>query len=116
MRTTAKHRKGENADREMLFGLMPLYILHRASIEPVFSSAIVEQLHRHGLRLSVRSISQVLAALRRKGYLVLAPVPTGSHSQRVYRATRRGHIAIRHATERLQALYLKDATAASERS
>ena len=70
-------------DREALFGLLPLYILHRASIEPVFSSAIVEQLRRHGLQLSVRSISQVLAGLRRKGYLAPASVPTESHSQKV---------------------------------
>jgi len=66
VRTTAKQRKSGTGDREALFGLLPLYILHRASIEPVFSSTIVEQLRRHGLQLSARSISQVLAGLRRK--------------------------------------------------
>ena len=115
MRTTAKQRKSGTGDREALFGLLPLYILHRASIEPVFSSTIVEQLRRHGLQLSARSISQVLAGLRRKGYLAPASVPTESHSQKAYRATRRGYVAIRHATKSLKALYSKDALAASDR-
>jgi DNA-binding PadR family transcriptional regulator len=84
--------------------LIRLYILHRAAMEPVFSLGMTEKLDRHGLKLSTGSVSQILRGLERKGYLVATTASNGRQRQKLYRATRRGRVAIEQAEDGIREL------------
>ena len=50
-------------------GLIRLHILHHASKEPIFGLGIIEELGRHGYRLSPGTLYPLLHGLEREGYL-----------------------------------------------
>src|SRR5260370_41152156 len=70
-------------DKNLDWGLIRLYILHRAATEPVLGLGKVEELTLHGFKLSVVSICQALRGLERKRYLMSAIVPSASVSQQL---------------------------------
>ena len=55
--------------RGLYSGLIKLHILHHAVKEPIFGFGIIEELGRHGYRLSPGTIYPLLHGLEKKGYL-----------------------------------------------
>src|SRR5260370_15663445 len=86
------------------WGLIPLYILHRAAIEPACDLGITEKLNLHGLKLSTGSVSRILRDLERKGYLVSASLPNGRQSHKTYRMTSRGRIVTNQVSQKVREL------------
>ena len=86
------------------WGLIPLYILHRAAIEPVFILGIAEQLNCHGVKLSTGSVSQILRSLEGKGYLESASLSNGSQAHKTYRMTSRGRLVTKQARQKVREL------------
>jgi PadR family transcriptional regulator, regulatory protein PadR len=97
----------EIEDKDIHWGLIRIYILHRAAIEPIFSLGIVERLDRHGLKLSTGYVSQILRGLEGKGYLVSTSVADGPQSHKMYRTTGRGRLAIKKARNKVRDLFAK---------
>ncbi len=93
---------GRTVIEDLDWGLIPLYILHRAAIEPVFGLGIAEKLNCHGLKLSTGSVSQILRGLEGKGYLVSASLPKARQSYRIYRMTNRGRLVAKQAREKVR--------------
>ena len=93
------------ADQDIDSGLIRIYILYRAAIEPISSLEIVEMLERHGFRFSVGSVSQILRVLEKKGYLVSTGEP------KTYRLTGRGRLVITQARKKVRQLLRDGKTA-----
>ena len=56
-------------DRDLYSGLMRLHILHHAAAGPVFGLGMVEELARHGYRISPGTLYPLLHGLEKKGYI-----------------------------------------------
>src|SRR5205814_7478556 len=57
------------ADRDLYSGLIRLHVLHHAAEEPIFGLGMIEELGRHGYRISPGSLYPLLHGLEKKGYL-----------------------------------------------
>jgi DNA-binding PadR family transcriptional regulator len=92
-------------DRSLYSGLIRLHILHHACQEPVFVLGMIEELARHGYKLSPGTVYPLLHGLEREGYLRSSSVGQGGRARRVYRATRCGRRALRDAREKVRQLF-----------
>src|SRR5689334_8020500 len=55
--------------RELYSGLIRLHILYHACEEPIFGLGIMEELARHGHKVSAGTLYPMLHSMERKGYL-----------------------------------------------
>jgi len=92
-------------DKDLYSGLIRLHILHHAAEEPIFGLEMMEELGRHGYRLSAGTLYPILHGLERKGYLRSKPERVGGRIRRMYRATAAGRRALAGATERVRELF-----------
>lgn len=92
-------------DKDLYSGLIRLHILHHAVEEPIFGLEMIEELGRHGYRLSAGTLYPILHGLERKGYLRSKQERAGGRVRRVYRATPAGQRALAGATERVRELF-----------
>lgn len=92
-------------DRELYGGLIRLHILHHAAREPIFGLAMIEELGRHGYRLSAGTLYPILHALEAKGYLRSREERTGKSARRLYQATPAGRRALERAKEKVRELF-----------
>ena len=92
-------------DRDLFAGLIRLHVLHHAAKEPVYGLAMIEELGRHGYRLSPGTLYPVLHGLEAKGYLRSREERIGRTVRRLYRATPRGKRALAAAREKVRELF-----------
>jgi DNA-binding PadR family transcriptional regulator len=57
-------------ERYLYVGLIRLHILHHAAEEPIYGLGMIEELSRHGYKLSAGTLYPLLHGLEKKGYLV----------------------------------------------
>lgn len=88
--------------RDLYSGLMRLHILHHASEGPVFGLGLLEELGRHGYRISPGTLYPLLHGLERKGYIQAKEQRNGKSLRRVYRATPQGRKALRAAKRKVR--------------
>jgi DNA-binding PadR family transcriptional regulator len=87
-------------------GLIRLHVLHHAVAEPpIFGLGIIEELGRHGYKLSPGTMYPILHGLEQKGYLRSKVEREGKRRRRVYRATARGRFALEAAREKVRELF-----------
>jgi len=86
-------------------GLIRLHILHHAAQQPIFGLGIIEELGRHGYRLSAGTLYPLLHGLEREGYLRSFEQRNGRHARRLYKATPRGRRALREAKSKVHELF-----------
>jgi PadR family transcriptional regulator PadR len=89
--------------RDLDLGLIRLYILHRAAMEPILARGITADLHRHGFSLSPGSAARILRVLEEKGYLACR------QSEKSYTTTASGRLAIDLAAVNLRTLFARGA-------
>jgi len=95
-----------DADHQELYsGLIRLHILHHAVEEPIFGLGIIEELGRHGYKLSPGTIYPILHGLEHKGYVRSTEERAGKTARRVYRATAKGRKALAAAKEKVRELF-----------
>jgi DNA-binding PadR family transcriptional regulator len=80
--------------QELYSGLIRVHILHHACHEPVFGFGMIEELRRHGYRLSPGTLYPLLHGMEKRGYLRSHAVRAGRSMRRVYRATAAGRKAL----------------------
>lgn len=90
---------------EFYSGLIRLHILHHAVHEPIFGSGIMEELGRHGYKLSAGTLYPLLHGLETKGYLRSCGKRSGRRARRFYRATPAGKRALAAAKEKVRELF-----------
>jgi DNA-binding PadR family transcriptional regulator len=100
-----------NDDKDLYSGLIRLHILHHASKGPVFGLWFIEELGRHGYRISPGTLYPLLHGLEEKGYLRSTTEREGKRSRRLYEATPMGRKALATARQKVSELFgelLKD--------
>src|ERR1051326_3231700 len=96
---------GRSDDRDLYSGLIRLHVLHHAAEEPIWGLGMIEELARHGYRISPGSLYPLLHGLEKRGYLKAAEVRNGKSLRRVYRATPLGRKALGAAKEKVRELF-----------
>jgi DNA-binding PadR family transcriptional regulator len=92
--------------RELLAGLVRLHVLHHAvEGEAIYGRSMIEELGRHGYRLSPGTLYPMLHSLERRGYLISTRQRLGRTFRRVYRATPLGHAAMTLARAKVRELF-----------
>ena len=92
-------------ERFLYAGLIRLHVLHHATKEPVYGLAMIEELGRHGYKLSAGTMYPILHGLEERGYLVSIEERVGSTARRVYRATPAGAQALSAAKLKVRELF-----------
>lgn len=91
--------------REFYSSLIRLHILHHAVQEPIFGLGIIEELARHGYKLSAGTLYPMLHDMERKGYLSSVEERSGRQLRKLYRATPLGKAMLEEAKEKVQELF-----------
>jgi PadR family transcriptional regulator, regulatory protein PadR len=92
-------------DRNLYTGLIRLHILHHAAEGPIFGQAMIDELSRHGYRLSAGTLYPILHGMERLGYLRSQAIQKNGRSRRMYRATAAGRKALVVARQRVRELF-----------
>jgi len=92
------------SDKELYSGMIRLHILYHASRGPIFGFWIIEELGRHGYKLSPGTLYPILHALERKGYLRSSEKREGRQLRRLYKATSAGRKALAAAKIKVREL------------
>jgi DNA-binding PadR family transcriptional regulator len=101
-----RYRSSTTTEGQDLYaGLIRLHILHHAAHEAIFGLAIIEELGRHGYKLSAGTIYPILHGLERKGYLRSTKERNGKTFRRIYRATPKGRKALEAAKDKVRELF-----------
>jgi PadR family transcriptional regulator, regulatory protein PadR len=94
------------ADNRFLYaGLIRLHVMHHAVKEPVFGLAMIEELARHGYKLSAGTLYPILHGLEERGFLTSTEERSGSITRRIYRATPLGEEALAAAKVKVRELF-----------
>ncbi|MGZ8494342.1 MAG: PadR family transcriptional regulator [Candidatus Binatia bacterium] len=105
MQKSKKPEHQDRRDQDLYGGLIRLHILHHASKEPVFGLWFIEELGRHGYKLSPGTLYPLLHGLERKGYLRSSNERSGKSSRRMYQATLLGRKALAVARQKVSELF-----------
>ncbi len=105
MSKTKSDSNGLPADRDLYSGLIRLHVLHHASEEPIFGLGMIEELGRHGYRISPGSLYPLLHGLEKKGYLRSRQQRNGRSLRKVYRATALGRKALEVSKIKVRELF-----------
>lgn len=89
---------------DLLAGLVRLHVLHHAAQHPVYGQWMIDELARHGYRLSPGTLYPMLSKMQRDGYLTSETERAGRTSRRFYTITEKGREELAVARVRLQEL------------
>ncbi|UXN67861.1 PadR family transcriptional regulator (plasmid) [Devosia neptuniae] len=90
--------------QDLLSGLIRLHVLHHAVEDEVYGQWMIEELGRHGYRLSAGTLYPMLRSMEKKGYLTSEERHVGRSIRRVYRATPLGRDALEMARGKVREL------------
>lgn len=90
--------------RELYSGLIRLHVLHHAVEGPIFGLGMIEELARHGYKVSPGMFYPLLHSMEKKG-LLRSSRQNRRNERRVYRATSEGRKALALAKNRVQELF-----------
>lgn len=105
MSNTKAEQERLAADRDLYNGLIRLHVLHHAAEEPIFGLGMMQELERHGYRISPGSLYPLLHGLEKKGYLQASLTRNGKSLRKVYRATPLGKKALLAAKSKVRELF-----------
>ena len=90
--------------RDLFLGFVKLHILHHAGREPVYGLWLIEELGRHGYRLSPGTLYPILHGLEQEQLLACETRVVEGKSRKYYRLTGAGRIALREARNKAREL------------
>lgn len=91
-------------DQDLLSGLIRIHILYHACKESIFGLGMIEELQRHGYKMSAGTLYPMLHGLEARGLLRSRKMRLGRRSRRVYRATASGRRALVKARAKVRLL------------
>lgn len=109
-------RRNGPARQELFSGLIRLHVLYHACEGPIFGLGMIEELARHGYRLSPGTMYPLLRGLERKRLLRSERKLVDGRIRCLYRATPAGRRALAVAKQRVGELFgelFEDETIAS---
>ncbi|MBE0703294.1 MAG: helix-turn-helix transcriptional regulator [Afipia sp.] len=88
--------------QELFAGFVRLHVLHHAAEGDLYGQWMIEELGRHGYKLSPGTLYPMLHSMEKKGYLTSRKEQMGRTFRRVYRATPLGLDALKIARVRVR--------------
>src|SRR5439155_2085830 len=76
--------------KDLLSGFIRLHILHHAAEHEIYGQWIIDELARHGYKLSPGTLYPLLNAMEQRGYLKSRKQREGRTARKLYRATALG--------------------------
>ncbi len=92
-------------ERKLYCGLIRIHILYHASQDEVFGLGMIEELARHGYKLSPGTLYPILHGLEEGGLLRSRERPWDGRIRRTYRTTASGRKALDSATQKIRDLF-----------
>ena len=105
MRRADSNAEPSPNSQDLYSGLIRIHILFHACEGPIFGLGMIEELSRHGYRMSPGTLYPLLHNLEKKGLLRSREVRAGRWLRREYRATAAGYKALRTAKRRVHELF-----------
>jgi PadR family transcriptional regulator PadR len=90
--------------RSLFLGFIKLHILYHAGQGPVYGLWLIEELARHGYKLSPGTLYPILHSLEEQGYLVSEKQIVEGKVRRYYRLTPQGAAALAEARQKVAEL------------
>src|SRR4051812_33236165 len=90
--------------REFLLAFWKIHILYHAEDGGVYGQWMVEELHRHGYRISPGTLYPMLSRMKQRGWIKAAE-PSRAKAARIYRLTPRGREVLKRIRRSLDELY-----------
>jgi PadR family transcriptional regulator len=91
--------------QRLITGLIRLHVLHHAVKERIHGNWMLEELARHGYKLSAGTMYPLLHGLERDGYLTSQMLKNDGRRRRVYRATAYGRAALKECRAKIRELF-----------
>ncbi len=101
--TTSKERLDDS--RQLYSGLIRLHILHHAGEGEIFGLGMIEELARHGYKLSPGTLYPILHGLEKDDLLRSGEICVRGKIRRVYRITAEGQRVLSRAKEKVRELF-----------
>jgi DNA-binding PadR family transcriptional regulator len=92
-------------DREIRLALWKLHILHHATRRPVYGLWLLEELARHGHRLSPGTLYPALARMEKNGWLARTGDTAHARARRTFRTTSEGRRVLKMLRREVTELY-----------
>jgi DNA-binding PadR family transcriptional regulator len=96
-----KFDKEDMKYKDLLTGFIRLHILHHAAEHEIYGQWMIEELARHGYKLSPGTLYPLLHGMERKGYLRSRKEHPGRTARTLYRATPLGKRGLALAKSRV---------------
>jgi len=96
---------GDDLLKHFFGGFVRLHILHHAVLEPIYGVEMIEELGRHGYKLSPGTLYPILHDLAESGYLTSEDEVVDGKRRKNYRATKKGEKLLREGREKLRELF-----------
>jgi len=90
--------------KEFFLGFVKIHILYHASKEPIYGAEILEELGRHGYRLSPGTLYPTLHRLSREGLLSVEKRIVDGKIRKYYVITEQGLAALDEAKKKITEL------------
>ncbi len=90
--------------KDFFLGFIKIHILYHASRDPIYGVEILEELERHGYRLSPGTLYPTLHRLEKDGYLESRSKVISGKVRKYYTITDRGLIALNEAKQKIAEL------------
>ena len=90
--------------RNLFLGFIRLHILYHASKEPVFGLSLMEELARHGYRMSPGTLYPILHQMESNAFLLSEKSVINGKIRKYYRITEEGKLALSQSYEKIKEL------------
>ena len=90
--------------KDFFLGFVKIHILYHASKEPIYGVEILEELVRHGYRLSPGTLYPALHRLEGEGYLSVEKKVVNGKVRKYYTSTERGLVALGESRKKIAEL------------
>jgi len=90
--------------QDFFLGFVKIHILYHASKEPIYGVEILEELGRHGYRLSPGTLYPTLHRLEREGYLPVEKRVVEGKVRKYYTATEQGLAVLGESRKKISEL------------
>lgn len=91
--------------QDLLSGFVRLHVLHHAAEGDLHGLWMIEELARHGYKISAGTLYPMLHSLEKKGYLASRIERLGRTRRRIYNATPYGLAALEKTKEKAKELF-----------
>ncbi|MEX0703740.1 MAG: PadR family transcriptional regulator [Planctomycetales bacterium] len=96
---------GDDLLRHFFGGFVRLHILYHAGKGPVCGVEMIEELRRHGYKLSPGTLYPILHHLEEAGYVSCAAEVVAGKRRKNYRITKQGRKLLKDAQHKLRELF-----------